>query len=187
MFIAEIGINHHGDVNNALDLVKAASDAKCDGVKMQYRGLDFYHAMDEIGDEILEHEINKNRLTHLEIQKVSEFARSVGLQVGMSVFRLADAAELVALNFEFDFWKVPSTECENVPLVNYLIDLGTEVFISSGGADLNLLARIHQTEFEIFKCYALCSQLPSFEWISGIWMYQDFAAAGMENSGLFLT
>ena len=51
MFIAEIGINHHGDVNNALDLVKAASDAKCDGVKMQYRGLTY--AMDEIGDEIL--------------------------------------------------------------------------------------------------------------------------------------
>ena len=166
MFIAEIGINHHGDVNNALDLVKAASDAKCDGVKMQYRGLDFYHAMDEIGDEILEHEINKNRLTHLEIQKVSEFARSVGLQVGMSVFRLADAAELVALNFEFDFWKVPSAECENVPLVNYLIDLGTEVFISSGGADLNSLARIHETNLRflnVMHCVANYPVLNGFQ------------------------
>lgn len=166
MFIAELGINHHGDVNNALELVKAANHANCDAIKFQYRGLDFYYAMDEIGDEILEHEINKNRLTHLEIQKVSDFARSCGLQVGMSVFRLTDAEELVALDFEFDFWKVPSAECENVPLVNYLLNLGVEVYISSGGTDLNLLARTHKSNLKslnVMHCVANYPVLNGFQ------------------------
>lgn len=166
MLIAEIGINHHGNLSNALELVTAASKAKCHGVKMQYRGLDFYHTMNEIGDEILEHEITKNRLTHTEIQNVSDFARSSGLQVGMSVFRLADAEELVALGFEFDFWKVPSAECENVPLVNYLINLGVEVFISSGGADLNSLANAHKSNLEslnVMHCVANYPVLKGFQ------------------------
>ena len=36
-FIAEIGINHNGDVNNALKLVEEAKKAGCDAVKFQKR------------------------------------------------------------------------------------------------------------------------------------------------------
>ena len=36
-FIAEIGINHNGDIQNALKLIEAAKLAGCDAVKFQKR------------------------------------------------------------------------------------------------------------------------------------------------------
>ena len=38
--IAEIGINHNGDIELAKKLIEAAADAGCDAVKFQKRTLD---------------------------------------------------------------------------------------------------------------------------------------------------
>ena len=38
--IAEIGINHNGDINIAKDLIKVAKNAGCDAVKFQKRNPD---------------------------------------------------------------------------------------------------------------------------------------------------
>ena len=43
-FIAEIGINHNGDVNIAKDLIKVANDAGCDAVKFQKRSIDLVYS-----------------------------------------------------------------------------------------------------------------------------------------------
>ena len=40
--IAEIGINHNGDLNSAKQLIKVAKDAGCDAVKFQKRTPSFY-------------------------------------------------------------------------------------------------------------------------------------------------
>jgi sialic acid synthase SpsE len=37
--ISEIGVNHNGDINTALDLIDASHDAGCDAVKFQKRNL----------------------------------------------------------------------------------------------------------------------------------------------------
>lgn len=41
--IAEIGINHNGDINIAKDLIKVAKDAGCDAVKFQKRTIDLVY------------------------------------------------------------------------------------------------------------------------------------------------
>ena len=38
-FIAEIGINHNGDIKNALQLIESAKLAGCDAVKFQKKPL----------------------------------------------------------------------------------------------------------------------------------------------------
>ena len=43
-FIAEIGINHNGDLNKAKELIKLASDAGCDAVKFQKRDVDLVYS-----------------------------------------------------------------------------------------------------------------------------------------------
>ena len=40
--IAEIGINHNGDLNSAKQLIKVAKDAGCDAVKFQKNSRSFY-------------------------------------------------------------------------------------------------------------------------------------------------
>ena len=42
--IAEIGINHNGDINIAKDLIKLAKDAECDAVKFQKRTIDIVYS-----------------------------------------------------------------------------------------------------------------------------------------------
>ena len=41
--IAEIGINHNGDINIAKDLIKVAKNAGCDAVKFQKRTIDLVY------------------------------------------------------------------------------------------------------------------------------------------------
>jgi N-acetylneuraminate synthase len=44
--IAEIGINHNGDINIAKEMIKVAKDAGCDAVKFQKRTIDLVYTKD---------------------------------------------------------------------------------------------------------------------------------------------
>src|SRR5207244_3138883 len=44
--IAEIGINHNGDINIAKELIKVAQDAGCDAVKFQKRTIDLVYSQE---------------------------------------------------------------------------------------------------------------------------------------------
>ena len=46
--IAEIGINHNGDVDQARDLIKAAAEAGCDAVKFQKRTVEVVYTPEEL-------------------------------------------------------------------------------------------------------------------------------------------
>ena len=46
--IAEIGINHNGDVVIAKDLIKAAKNAGCDAVKFQKRSIELVYPSSEL-------------------------------------------------------------------------------------------------------------------------------------------
>ena len=47
-FIAEIGINHNGDMETAKKLIDGAVDAKCDAVKFQKRTIDIVYTSEEL-------------------------------------------------------------------------------------------------------------------------------------------
>ncbi len=46
--VAEIGINHNGDIEIAKQLIKVAADAGCDAVKFQKRTVDVVYSADEL-------------------------------------------------------------------------------------------------------------------------------------------
>lgn len=86
--IAEIGINHEGSFNAAQKLVTAAHESGADAIKFQYRDLsNIYLNKNEIGDEILFTEINRNFLTVEQILNLSKIAKDLGLLVGISFSR----------------------------------------------------------------------------------------------------
>ena len=60
--IAEIGINHNGDKEKAIRLIKYASESNCWAVKFQYRADDFFAINDEMGSTLIREELQKSNL-----------------------------------------------------------------------------------------------------------------------------
>lgn len=131
--IAEIGINHFGDINIAKKLIRESANAGADMVKFQYRNLNRIYAptrnYSEIGDEIVKKEIEANYLNPDAICTLSDFARSLGLSPGISFFCKDDIKDIV---YEFDFFKIPSVELTNIELILSLLSTDKHTYISTG-------------------------------------------------------
>ena len=132
--IAEIGINHGGEFSIALDLIRAAAESGCSGVKFQYRNLDNAYAdgARQIGDEILLQEIKKNYLSPADILSLASKAKEMGIEAGISFFDEADIADFGAKITDFDFFKAPSVELTNAALINRMLAEAKPVYISLG-------------------------------------------------------
>lgn len=121
-------------MGKAKRLIQQSRDAGCNGIKFQYRNLKTVYAKNanEIGDEIISTQIKR---THLDAQKIlllRDFARSIGIEAGISFFTTEDLRDFSSLERDFDFFKIPSAELLNIPLITELLKTGKHVYISVG-------------------------------------------------------
>ena len=132
--IAEIGINHDGDMDKAKKLIQQSRDAGCDGIKFQYRNLKTAYAANanQIGDEIIFTQIKRTHLKAQQILLLRDFARSIGIEAGISFFTIEDLGDFPNLENDFDFYKIPSAELLNIKLISKLLKTGKHVYISVG-------------------------------------------------------
>ncbi len=132
--IAEIGINHDGDMDKARRLIQQSRDAGCKGIKFQYRNIKTAYASgaNEIGDEIILTQIKRTYLDASEILELRDFARSIGIDAGISFFTTEDLRDFDNLSTDFDFFKIPSAELLNLKLIKILLDTKKHVYISVG-------------------------------------------------------
>ena len=132
--IAEIGINHGGKFSTALDLIRAAFESGCSGVKFQYRNLQNAYAggARQIGDEILLKEITKNYLSPAKILALLDEAHELSIDAGISFFDENDLKDFGADISRFDFFKAPSVELSNTGLINCMLRQGKAVYVSLG-------------------------------------------------------
>lgn len=140
--IAELGINHDGDLEKASKLISVAQESGCWGIKFQYRNLEraYFYAQtkqasgsSEIGDEIVRAEVMRNHLSPNEISDLAKFAKGLGLEVGISFFIEEDFYDFTDLQHQlFGFYKTPSAELLNIALIQKLLDTSKTVLISLG-------------------------------------------------------
>lgn len=130
--IAEIGINHDGNLEKARLLVKHAHASGCYGIKFQYRNLknSYSQSNREIGDEIILSEIVRNYISPDDLILVAREAKALGLKAGISFFTSEDISDFDIT--EFDFFKIPSVELTNIQLIKNLLNTEKEVLISLG-------------------------------------------------------
>lgn len=134
--IAEIGINHDGNTKLALELIRGAAISGSNAIKFQYRNIKKSYTKDnsnveELGDALIKPEIIKNYIDPKNIISLSEEAKKLNLDVGISFFSVEDVQDFSDLNC-FDFFKVPSVEFDNKNLVNFFIAEGKPVYLSTG-------------------------------------------------------
>tara|TARA_B100000579_G_scaffold297673_1_gene247726 strand:+ start:26887 stop:28719 length:1833 start_codon:yes stop_codon:yes gene_type:complete len=134
--IAEIGINHEGSIDIARLLIESAYKAGCDAIKFQYRNLTRAYtsaSAKEIGDGLLQSEINRCYLTPEEIIILAnESKNEFHLKAGISFFTSEDILDFGDSISIFDFFKVPSVEFCNENLINKLYSYRKLVALSLG-------------------------------------------------------
>jgi sialic acid synthase SpsE len=124
--IAEIGINHNGNLDQALELIKIAKDAGADCVKFQKRTPDICVPDDQ--KNILR-ETPWGTLTYLQYKKVIEFGKkeydvidrycnSIGIDWTASVWDIPSFEFLS--KYQIPFVKIPSACITDVDLLSHI-------------------------------------------------------------------
>lgn len=144
--LAEIGVNHDGDMAKGRALVEAAAKAGADGVKFQLFRADLLLAQEA---ELVEYQKSAaenahDLLQHLELDErdmadLIDLAHSHGLAALVTPF----SAELVdaVVQMKADGIKLASPDLVNLPLVEKAARTLMPLVLSSGAADVNEIVR----------------------------------------------
>lgn len=144
--IAEIGVNHDGDISKAKKLIRLAKKTGADYAKFQiydvselvtnkakkakYQSIKMGKSMSQ--KEMLE----KYQLTALQINQLNEYCSEIGIKFLASIF---DEKSLNILNkINVDFIKLPSSEITNYFLLKKIQKLSRKPIIFSTGMSNSL-------------------------------------------------
>lgn len=138
LVIAELGINHEGDLEKALRMVDDAADAGAECVKLQTHVIEDEMIPNRVvpgnADESIWEIMSRCALSAEEERRVQRRARERGLLFLSTPFSRAAADRLAVLGVEA--FKIGSGECNNDPLVRHVASFGRPVLLSTGMNDL---------------------------------------------------
>ncbi len=137
--MAEVGINHEGSLEKAIQLVDAAVSAKADCIKFQCHITDAEMIPTdmkpgEISDESLWDIIKRCELSAEEERKVMDYCAEQGILYLCTPFSRDAADRLEAMGVAA--YKIGSGECNNVPLLEHIAGFGKPMIISTGMNDI---------------------------------------------------
>ncbi len=154
--IAEIGLNHNGDMTLAKELIDEAIKAGADAVKLQsykaqYRvaeeGKTSRYAEKVLGTEETDYEmLKKTELTKEQTQELFDYAKDRTI-IFSAPFDLESAEELAELGV--DCYKIASFDLVNLPLIRKVASTNKPMIISTGMA---YLSEVQDALLEVAKC-----------------------------------
>jgi len=154
--IAEIGINHEGNVDSCANMIKVAAEAGADAVKLQTIDADANYV---VGSE--SYKVFKgSELTREETSDMFDLARAKGLEI----FTTAGDIETIKWveKLKPSCWKISSGLLTHIPIVRYLASLGPPLLVSTGMAsvdDIDLaietIRSAGNSDISLFQCTSL--------------------------------
>jgi len=161
--IAEIGINHNGDINIAKELIYAAADAGFDAVKFQKRTIDLVYT-EEFLDSPRESQwgtTQRDQKEGLEFsfdqyKEIDVYCKSKNIQWSASAWDIK--AQEFMQQFNCSFNKVASAMLGHIPLLKLIASEKRKTFISTGMATLEELDQVvaifkaAECPFELMHC-----------------------------------
>lgn len=150
--IAEIGINHNGNVNTAQELIKVAKDAGCDSIKFQKRTIDKVYSK-ELLDSPREspwgttqrHQKEALEFGQKEYEQIDEHCRRLDIDWFASAWDLDSQVFLRQFNLRHN--KVASPMLVHTDLLKAIASEKKRTFISTG---MSTIEQIDQA-VEIFQ------------------------------------
>ena len=142
--IAEIGNNHNGDFDLAMQSIKAAHEAGADAVKFQKRNVDEllskemkdmpYENERSFGKTYREHRENQE-LPIEDYVKLKEYSESLGMVFFATPFDQTSADELETIGVHA--YKIASFDVTNLSLLEYVAKKGKPMLLSTGLSTLD--------------------------------------------------
>ncbi len=168
--IAEIGINHEGSFDKAVQMVDDAVAAGCECVKFQS------HVVD---DEMIPNNVVPGNTTETiwdimvrcalsedEERRLKRYVDQQGLIYLCTPFSRAAAIRLEAM--DVPAYKIGSGECNNYPLIRHVAAIGRPVILSTGMNDLASIRpaveilRERAVPFALLHCTSMYPTPPAF-------------------------
>ena len=174
VIIAEAGVNHNGDLKQAIALVRAAKHAGADVVKFQYFTAD---SIVVAGTEAVAYQkANSGQQNQAELlraleldlnnfAKLAGICREEGIAFLCTSFKIDAIDALVALGMPYV--KIPSGELTNIPLLDRYARCGLPVLLSTGmgtmdevAAAVAALEKAGAREITLLQCTSLYPAAP---------------------------
>ncbi len=135
--IAEIGINHNGDLATCKKLIDAAKDAKCDAIKLQKRDIDVVYGK-EFLDQARESPWGKTQrdqksaleFNKKEYEQIDKYCKTLNIEWFASAWDIN--SQLFLRDFDLKYNKIASAMLINTNLLELVADEGKHTFISTG-------------------------------------------------------
>jgi len=146
--IAELGVNHDGKLDRALELVEAAHAAGADAVKIQWfdagrllsRAARLARYQETAGASDPFDMLQALELSADEFAKVVGCAHAVGLAAIATVFSVDLVAQ--AREIAFDAFKTASPDIANRPLIEAFMAAGKPLLVSTGTASIDEVQQV---------------------------------------------
>jgi sialic acid synthase SpsE len=154
--IAEIGINHEGDIGICKKMIEAAARCGVDAVKLQTINADANYVKGTESYNIFK----SAELTQEETHEAFDFSREFGLDVFTTAGDIETIDWVEKLNPSH--WKVSSGLLTHIPVIKYLASLKRPLLMSTGmanEADINLAIEAAEskgaTDISLFQCTSI--------------------------------
>ena len=164
-FIAEIGINHNGDLSIIKELIKRSKDSGFDAVKFQKRTIEKVYSKDLLDQERESPWGNSQReqkegleLDYIQYKEIDKYCKSINIEWFASAW---DIDSLVFLDqFNLKYHKIASAMIVDEEFLLEVAKRKKHTFISTGMSEekhINKAEKIfkdHQTSFELMHCFS---------------------------------
>ena len=163
LVLAEIGINHEGDIEKAFTMIDDAVIAGCECVKFQCHVIDDEMIPNDVipgnATESIWDIMARCALTEDEDRQLMEYCESKGVLYLSTPFSRAAADRLESQGVAA--YKIGSGECNNYPLIEHIARFGKPVILSTGMNDLKAVAksvdilRKNKVAFALLHCTSM--------------------------------
>ena len=149
--IAEVGINHEGEIDKAIKMVDDAASAGCECVKFQCHVIEDEMIPNDVvpgnATESIWDIMSRCALTKDEEFQLQEYVHEKGLIYLSTPFSRAAADRLERMNV--GAYKIGSGECNNYPLIEHIASFKKPIILSTGMNDISSI----KPSVEIFERY----------------------------------
>lgn len=163
LVIAEVGINHEGSIEKAVQMVDDAAGVGCECVKFQSHVIDDEMIPNDVvpgnASESIWAIMTRCALSEREEYQLKAYVESKGMLFLSTPFSRAAAERLERMGVPA--YKIGSGECNNYPLIRHIAGYGKPVILSTGMNDLRTIApavdilRAARVPYALLHCTSL--------------------------------